>query len=323
MSAATRRPQVVVLGDWERSLERLADWAAVRARADVRFHHAPLAGAALLEAVAGADVLVLMRDRTPVDAALIDGLPRLKHVIHTGTRNATLDTEALAARGIPVDGTEWGPSKASTCEHTWALILAAMRHLPRDLSLMRQGHWRSGAADTGAGVLAGERLGLVGLGEIGARVARVAQAFEMDVVAWSPHMTPQRAAAHGARSVPLQELLATSRVVSLHLVPSAQTRGLIDAARLRTMRRDAVLVNTSRAALVDMEALADALHARTIAAAAVDVFDQEPLAASHRLRSTPHLIATPHTGFVAEPVLQAFASGVVAHLLRRLAELQD
>lgn len=312
-----QRRQIVVLDEWERSMERLADWQPVRARADVRVHHEPLYGAELLRAIEGADVLVLMRDRTPVDATLIAQLPRLKHVIHTGTRNTALDAAALAARGIAVDTTEWGPSKASTCEHTWALILAAMRRLPRELALVREGRWRAGA-EPAADVLAGERIGLVGLGQIGSLVARVAQAFDMDLVTWSPHMTAERAAEHGARSVALEELLSTSRVVSLHLVPSTGTRRLINSERLAMMRRDALLVNTSRAALVDMDALAQALRDGRIGAAAVDVFDQEPLPAEHPLRTLPNFIGTPHTGFVAEPVLQTFATGVVERLLQWL-----
>jgi phosphoglycerate dehydrogenase-like enzyme len=319
MNLPLARPRIVVLDDWERAMERLADWSPVRARADVTLHHEPLYGAALIDAAAGADVLVLMRDRTPLDKVLLAQLPRLKHVIHTGTRNQALDAAALAARGIVAGTTEWGPSKASTCEHTWALILAAVRRLPRDLALMREGRWRAQAAEPGAGVLEGERIGLIGLGQIGSRVAQVARAFGMDVVTWSPNMTPQRAAEQGARSVTLEELLATSRVVSLHLVPSASTHKLINASRLAAMRRDALLVNTSRAALVDMDALEQALREGRIAAAAIDVFDHEPLPAQHPLRSLANFIATPHTGFVAEPVLRQFATGVVERLLEWLA----
>lgn len=314
MSAPAIRPRIVVLDDWERAMERLADWSAVRARADVRLHHEPLHGPDLIDAIGDADVLVLMRDRTPVGQPLLDRLPRLKHVIHTGTRNQALDASALAARGIPVETTEWGPSKASTCEHTWALILASFRRLPRDLALVQGGQWRAGTPEPSADVLAGERIGLIGLGQIGARVARVARAFEMDVVTWSPRMTAERAAEHGARSVALEELLGSSRVVSLHLVLTEATHKLIDAPRLALMRSDALLVNTSRAGLVDMDALAQALADQRIAEAAIDVFDQEPLPPDHPLRRQPNLLATPHTGFVAEPVLRQFAAGIVERL---------
>ncbi|HKX41897.1 MAG TPA: D-2-hydroxyacid dehydrogenase family protein [Burkholderiaceae bacterium] len=308
------RPCIVVLDDYEHALRRLADWREVDALAEVREYHEPLRGAALMSALAEADALVLMRDRTPLDAAAIERLPRLRFVMHTGSRNRALDAQALAARGIPVQNTDWGPSKESTCEHAWALILAAVKQLERQMQLMRRGAWRDSGAPL-PGVLGGDRLGVVGLGEIGKRVARVGQAFGMELVTWSPHMTPERAAEAGAASVSLAELLATSRVVSLHLVPSADTRHLINAQRLATMRRDAILVNTSRAALVDGEALASSLAAGRPGMAALDVYDNEPLPAEHPLRRLPNAVLTPHMGFVAEPVFQQFADEVVAKLL--------
>ena len=316
-------PRIVVLDDWEQAFERLADWSELRERADVALHSQPLVSAALHEAVRDADVLVLMRDRTRVDEALLERMPRLRHLIYTGTRNQALDSEALARRGVSVGHTEWGPSKASTCEHTWSLILAAVRRLEEQMALVRQGSWRAATPRPAADVLAGERLGLIGLGEIGGRVARVGLAFGMQVVAWSPHMTPERAAAHGAMAVPLESLLGSSRVVSLHLVPSADTRRLIDAARLALMRSDALLVNTARAALVDMPALRQALVERRIGGAAIDVFDAEPLAPDDPWRGIGNAVLTPHTGFVAEPVLLRFASSVVRQLLDWLDQQAD
>jgi phosphoglycerate dehydrogenase-like enzyme len=303
------RPAIVVLDDYERALRRLADWSEVDRLADVRVFHEPLRGDVLHAALAHADAIVLMRDRTPLRAELIARLPQLKLVVFTGSRNASLDAAALAARGIPLCHTEWGPSKDTTCELTWALILAAAKRLEAHFRLMREGDWR----DTGplGDMLAGERLGLIGLGEIGGRVARIGSAFGMQVVTWSPRMTAERAAARQATAVPLDELLASSKVVSLHLVPSAETRHLLDAGRLASMRRDALLVNTSRAALIDMAALAHALAAGRPAMAALDVFDEEPLAAEHPLRRLPNVVLTPHLGFVARPVFERFAAGVV------------
>lgn len=305
----SEHPTIVVLDDFERALLRLADWSEIERLADLRLFHEPLRGDVLHAALAQADAAALVRDRTPLPAALIARLPKLKLVVFTGARNAALDAAALAARGIPVCHTEWGPSKDTTCELTWALILAAARRLEAHFNLMRAGDWR----DTGSlGVrLAGERLGLIGLGEIGSRVARVGQAFGMQVVAWSPNMTAERAAAHGAAAVSLDELLATSKVVSLHLVPSAATRHLINGTRLASMRRDALLVNTSRSALIDMHALTHALAAGHPAIAALDVFDEEPLPADHPLRRMHNVVLTPHLGFVAEPVFERFASGLV------------
>ncbi len=321
----TDRPTIVVLDDYERALRRLADWSEIDRLAEVRLFHEPLRGDVLHAALAHADAIVLMRDRTPLPARLIDRLPRLKLVVFTGSRNAALDklvvftgsrnaaldTAALAARGIPVCHTEWGPSKDTTCELTWALVLAAAKRLEAHFDLMRDGGWRDGGPL--AGMLAGERLGLIGLGEgeIGSRVARVGMAFGMQVVAWSPHMTAERAAALQATAVPLDELLATSKVVSLHLVPSAATRHLLNVHRLATMRPDSLLVNTSRSALVDMAALAHALAAGRPAMAALDVYDEEPLPPEHPLRRLPNVVLTPHLGFVAEPVFTRFAAGVV------------
>ncbi|SDC68413.1 Lactate dehydrogenase [Cupriavidus sp. YR651] len=305
------RARISVLGDYERALTRLADWSAIEAQAHVSFHHAPLAKDALAAVLRDTDVLVLVRDRTPLDAATLRLAERLKLVVFTGTRNTTLDVEALRERGIPVANTEWGPSKESTCEMTWALILAATRQLEAQMATMRAGGWRPAESAPLPGVLHGERLGLVGLGEIGKRVARVGKAFGMDVVTWSPRMTPERAAVEGVTAVSLDTLLATSRVVSLHLVPTPETRKLINADRMALMRPDAILVNTSRSALVDMDALPAALDRGRPGLAAIDVFDVEPVPADDALRKRHDLVVTPHMGFVSEPVFAMFARGVV------------
>ena len=304
----TQRPRIVVLDDYERALRHLADWSEIDVRADVEVKHDPLRGDVLHAALIDAEAIVLVRDRTPLRADLIERLPKLRYVIFTGARNTALDTAALAARGIPVSYTEWGPSKESTCELTWALILAASKRLEAKFKVMRSGGWRDDQPLPS--VLAGERLGLIGLGEIGGRVARVAHAFGMEVVAWSPRMTPERAAEKDATAMSLEELLATSKVVSLHLVPTDQTRRLLSAERLARMRNDSILVNTSRSALIDMPSLIAALHEGTPAMAALDVYDEEPLAADHPLRSLPNVVLTPHIGFVSQPVFEAFARGV-------------
>lgn len=308
------RPRIAVLGDYERALTRLADWSAIEARAEVVFHHEPVQGEALTAVLREAEGLVLVRDRTPLDAATLRLAERLKFVVFTGTRNTTLDQEALRARGIPVANTEWGPSKESTCEMTWALILAAARQLEAQFATMRNGGWRPAASAPLPGVLHGARLGLIGLGEIGKRVARVGKAFGMEVVTWSPRMTPQRAAEEGVTAVSLEALLSTSRVVSLHLVPTPATTRLINAERLALMRPDAILVNTSRSALIDMDALPRALDQCRPALAALDVFDVEPVPADAPLRRRQDFVVTPHMGFVSEPVFAMFAQGVVTAL---------
>jgi len=254
-----------------------------------------------------------VRDRTPFRADLIARLPKLKAFIFTGPRNTRLDMEAMRARGIPVGNTEGGSSKESTTEMTWALILAAAKRLEDYVGLVRKGKWRDGKALPG--VLARERLGLVGFGGIGQKVGLVGRAFGMEVVTWSPHMTPERAAQGGATAVTLDELLATSRVVSLHLVPSEATRKLLDAKRLAAMRADAILVNTARSALIDMAALDAALAAGRPGFAAIDVYDDEPLAAGHPLARRENVVLTPHLGFVNDPVFSKFGPGAVANVL--------
>lgn len=297
-------PRVVILDDYEHAFLRLADWQWVQQHSQLQVHHQPLQGEALLQAIVHADVLVLMRDRTPLPASLIAQLPQLKLVVFTGTRNAALDMAALQARGVAVCHTEWGPSKDSTAELTWALIMAAFKHMADNHTALQQGQWRTEQALLP--VLKGQTLGLLGLGEIGSRVARYANAFGMRVLAWSPNMTLERAAAHGAESASIEEVLRASRIVSLHLVVGPTTRELINRERLALMRRDALLVNTSRSALVNTVDLIEALQGGTIAQAALDVYDVEPLAANDPLRTCPGLLLSPHLGFVAQPVFEQF-----------------
>ena len=307
---SVRQPRIVVLDDSERAMRRLADWSAIDARAEVSVHHEPLAGDALVEALKDADAIVLMRDRTPFTAELLAALPKLRYLVFTGTRNAKLDLAALAARGIPVSCTEFGPSKDSTCELTWTAILAATKQLESQTARFKAGQWRNPIAAPLAGSLTGERLGLIGLGEIGGRVAKVGKAFDMDVVVWSPRMTAERAAAQGVAFLPLDELLVTSRVVSLHLVSLPSTRHLMNAERLTLMQPGSLLVNTSRSELIDTAALVQALQNGRPGFAALDVFDMEPLPINDPLRRLPNVLLTPHLGFVTEPVFQRFATDV-------------
>lgn len=317
--SAPARPTIALLGDAEQGLRRLGNWQTIDAQANVVVHPWPLQGQALVDALKDADAAVLVRDRTPFDAVLLAQLPKLRYLVFTGTRNTTLDLAAMAARQIPVSHTDWGPSKDSTCELTWSLILAATRQLEQQTALLHSGQWRAGTAVPLAGVLHGQTLGLIGLGEIGGRVTKVGQALGMKVVTWSPRMTPERALEKGATSVTLEELLATSRVVSLHLVPTPPTRHLLNANRLALMRPDSLLVNTSRSALVDGAALVKALEKGQPGFAALDVFDAEPLPLSDALRQLPNVLLTPHLGFVTEPVYQRFAAGVTECLEAWLA----
>ena len=320
-SATLKRPQIAIVGDAEQALRRLGDWRDIDAQADVTVHTTPLRGEALVAALVDADAVVLVRDRTPFDAALLQQLPKLHYLIFTGTRNTTLELAALEARNIPVSHTDWGPSKDSTCEMTWALILAATRQLEQQTARLRRGQWRADTSEPLAGVLHGQTLGLIGLGEIGGRVAKVGQALGMNVITWSPRMTPERAALQGATAVTLENLLSNAKVVSLHLVPTPSTRHLLNAERLALMRPDSLLVNTSRSALVDGAALIRALQKGQPGFAALDVFDVEPLPGGDALRQQPNVLLTPHLGFVTEPVFQRFAAGVTECIQAWLAGL--
>jgi phosphoglycerate dehydrogenase-like enzyme len=310
------RARIVVLDDYENSLRRTADWSPVEKLADVDFHTERLRGDKLLAAVRDADAVVLIRDRTPFKADLLAKMPKLKLFIFTGGRNTQLDFAALAARGIPVTNTEMSDSKAATAEMAWTLALAAAKRLEAYMGLLRKGGWRDGKGLPQ--VLAGQRLGLIGLGDIGQRVGRVGTAFGMEVVAWSPHMTAERAAQGGAKFVSLEELLSSSKVVSLHLVPAEATRKLLNAERLATMRPDSILVNTARSALLDMAALETALEAGRPGVAALDVYDDEPVAADHPLLARANVVLSPHLGFVNDPVFAKFGPGVVENLMNWL-----
>ncbi|MEY3418929.1 MAG: hypothetical protein RJA46_700 [Pseudomonadota bacterium] len=305
-------PNVVILDDYERALRRFSNWTQVDGRCNITIHHEPLRNEALFEALKDADVIVLVRDRTPFNEALIARLPKLKLLMFTGKRNGTLETSALVARNIPIACTPGGPSKETTTELTWAMILGATKQLVRQNNLVLSGGWRDELSVLP--MLSGERLGIIGLGSIGSAVARVGKAFGMELVTWSPNMTAERAAAQDARSVSLEELLKTSKVISLHLVAGPNTKGLIGAEELAMMRSDALLVNTSRSALIDMKALQDALVTGRPGQAAIDVFDIEPLPKNDALRSTTNLLTTPHLGFVAQPVFEIFSKGVTQTL---------
>ena len=310
------KKRIVVLDDYEDSLRKTADWSPVRKLADVEFHTERLRGDSLVGAVKDANAIVLIRDRTPFRAQLLAKMPKLELFIFTGGRNTQLDFQALAARGIPVANTVMSDSKPATAELTWTLILAAAKRLEAYMALLRRGGWRDGKALPQ--VLKGQRLGLIGFGEIGKMVGEVGKAFGMELVAWSPHMTPERAAEGGAKAVSLEELLATSKVVSLHLVPAEATRKLLNAERLAMMRSDSILANTARSALIDMEALGRALESGRPGIAALDVYDDEPLAPGDELAGRENVVLTPHLGFVNDAVFANFGPGVVENLMNWL-----
>ncbi|MET1074630.1 MAG: D-2-hydroxyacid dehydrogenase family protein, partial [Umezawaea sp.] len=241
-------------------------------------------------------IVVVMRERTPFDAELFGRLPALRLLVTSGMRNASIDLEAAAAAGVVVCGT--GSTSGAPVELTWALILGLARHVAvESASLRADGPWQS---TVGVG-LAGKTLGLLGFGKIGVQVGRVGRAFGMDVVAWSANLTADRTGAEGVRlASSLVDLMESSDVLSVHLVLGERSRGLVDAAALKSLRGGALLVNTSRAAIVDQGALVEALREGRLGGAGLDVFEEEPLPRGHVLRRLPNVLATPHVGYVTE-----------------------
>lgn len=284
-----------LLDDYQGVGTTVADWSPVADRVEVvafREHHAD--EAALVAALADFDIVVTLRERVPFPASVLAALPRLKLLVASGMRNASIDYAAAEAHGVTVCGT--ASSSAPPLELTWALLLGLARGLvPESTALREGGPWQS----TVGADLEGRHLGILGLGRIGTRVAQVALAFGMEVAAWSRNLTADRTDQAGVRlAASKEELLAGSDFVTVHLKLSDRTRGLIGAPELGLMRPSAYLVNTSRADIVDQDALLAALREGRIAGAGLDVFDVEPLPADHPLRTAPRLLATPHLGYV-------------------------
>lgn len=302
-----------VLDDYQNVALSTADWSVLADRVEVTVFTEHLADPAT--SLRGFDIVVIMRERTPFPATLLDRLPSLRLLITSGLRNASIDLAAAARNGVVVCGT---PSRSEPpVELTWALILGLARRLAPEYDAFRSGGpWQQ----TVGMDLAGSTLGLVGLGKIGTRVAAVAHAFGMNVMAWSQNLTAARADAAGVTlAASLPDLLAASDIVSVHVVLSDRTRGLLDAAALACLRPHAYLVNTSRAAVIDREALLDALRHKRIAGVGLDVFDTEPLPADDPLRTLPNVLATPHLGYVTRRNYEGYYQGAIEDIEAFLA----
>jgi len=301
--------QIAILDDYHGVAERYADWSKLGPQARVTAFRDPLPdGPARAAALQDFDVIVAMRERMAFPAELIEALPKLRLLVTTGMRNNSVDAEACTRRGIAfcgAPGSEDGHN--ATAELAWALILALFKNLPQEHGNMRRGLWQTEMPL----LLAGRRLGVVGLGKLGTGVAKVGQAFGMDVVAWSPNLTDERAAAAGVTRVDKRELFATSDVVSLHLVLSARTRHVVDAEMLAAMKSSAFLVNTSRSGLVEQDALLDALRKGRLAGAGLDVYEHEPLSPTDPVRALDNVVLTPHLGYVSQPNFEAFYRNAV------------
>src|SRR5262245_52600311 len=302
--------KIAVLDDYQRVADRFADWSRLGEHELTFFHEHLDDVSAALEPF---EIVCAMRERTAFPAEVFDRLANLRLLVTTGMRNAAVDMDAAAAHGVTVCGTDV-PS-TPTAELTWALVLALVRHVPVEDVGMRTGGWM-----TTVGVaLDGKTLGILGLGRLGSIVARYGAAFGMRLIAWSENLSAERAAECGAELVTKDELFSTADVVTLHLVLSRRTRGLIGAHELGLMKPTAYFVNTSRGPIVEETALLQALESGRIAGAGIDVYDREPLPSDHPLRRAPNTVLTPHLGYVTEDTYRVFYEQTVENVEAWLA----
>jgi phosphoglycerate dehydrogenase-like enzyme len=284
-----------ILDDYQGVALDMADWSPLQGRVEIVVERKPFAGEdEAADALANSEIVAAMRERTPFPRSLVERLPKLKLLNTTGMRNASFDLAALRDRGVVVCGTQGGG--LDTAELTWGLIIGAARRIAEDHRAMREGLWQTRIGNR----LEGKTLGVLGLGRLGSAVARVGLAFDMKVIAWSPNLTADRAAAVGVERVEKETLLRQSDVLSVHMVLSPRTRGLINRNDIALMKNTAILVNTSRGPIVDVYAVIEALEVDRLGYAAFDVYDREPLPADHPLRRTRNVLLTPHIGYVTE-----------------------
>ncbi|NWB29585.1 D-2-hydroxyacid dehydrogenase family protein [Pseudomonas gingeri] len=298
--------QIAVIDDWQGVAGDVVDWSALDGVGQVHFlHDYPADHGVMAERLAGFDVICVMRERSTFDEALLQQLPRLKLLVTGGMRNAALDIKAATALGIQVCGTD--SYKHAAPELTWALVMALSRNLLKEANSLRAGNWQQGLGND----LYGKTLGILGLGSIGQKIARYGQAFGMRVIAWSENLTPERAAESGVEYVSKQTLFEQADLLSVHLVLSDRSRGLVDAKALGWMKPSAYLINTARGPIVDEQALIAALENGRLAGAALDVFEQEPLPTDHPLRTLDNVLATPHVGYVSQNNYRMFYSQMI------------
>ena len=306
-----------ILDDYQGVALHMADWSPVRSRdVEIAVERHPFPDEdAVVRALAGSELVAAMRERTPFRKSVVDRLPKLKLLITTGMRNASFDMAALKDRGVTVCGTGGpGGGNEDTAELAWGLILGAARRIAEDHQFMRHGGWQTRIGHR----VAGKTLGLLGLGRLGSAVARGGLAFGMKAIAWSQNLTAEKAAVQGVEYVEKDELFRRSDVLSVHLVLSARSRGLVGAREIGLMKKSAVLVNTSRGPIVDTEAMIAALKEGRLAYAGVDVYDKEPLPADHQLRTCPNVIMTPHIGYVTDENYRSSYPQIVENILAYL-----
>ncbi len=299
--------RIAILDDYQGIALKLADWSSIPGRPEIKvFTDHVFDLDKLVERLLPYDIVCILRERTPMAAALIERLPNLKLIASTGSRNAAIDLEA--ARKHRVDVVHTGYSSTPTIEFTWALILAIARNITVENASMRSGGWQTGVGSD----LRGKTLAVLGLGNVGGPVAEIGKAFGMRVIAWSPNLTSERAS--GVQLVSKADLFRKADFLTVHLVLSPKTRGIIGVAELALMKRSSYLINTSRGPLIDETALIQALEDKKIAGFAVDVFEQEPLPADHPFRRLTNVLATPHIGFGSQSLYETFYRDSVANI---------
>src|ERR1700730_11027083 len=304
-----KKYQIAVLDDYQNVALESSDWSVLRDRADIAVFKNHLADPdAVIERLLPFDVICVMRERSPLPRSIIERLPNLKLIASTGAGNASIDVAAAGDRGIAVVHT--GYSSDPAIEFTWALILASARHSVAESNSVRSGGWQQ----TVGADLRGKTLGVLGLGHIGSEVARIGSAFGMNLIAWSQNMTPEAAKAAGAILVSRDQLFEQADILTIHLVLSSRTRGLVGAAELERMKPTARLINASRGPIVEEQALISVLKNKRIAGAAIDVFDIEPLPPSHAFRTLDNLLATPHLGYVSHGLYKTFYEDTVSNI---------
>jgi phosphoglycerate dehydrogenase-like enzyme len=304
------RPQIAILDDYIGGALELADWSRVQTLADLTVFSDHLADPqALIERLQPFDAVCVMRERTPLPRAVIERLPKLKLIASTGWGNASIDMDAARERGVAVTHTDYIVN--TTVEFAWALILALSKNIAPENAAMRAGGWQVGVGT----FLEGKTLGVLGLGRLGSRVAAIAPAFGLEVIAWSENLTAEAAAEKGARFVSKEELFRQSDILTIHLILSERSRGLVGATELALMKPSARLVNTSRGPIVVEADLVAALREKRIAGAALDVFDIEPLPVSHPYRTIDNLLLTPHIGYATRELYSLFYGEVAQHVL--------
>ena len=314
MTASTKF-KIAVLDDYQNVALQYADWSVLQDQCEITVFNDHVGDSdAVIERLSPFDIVCVMRERTPLNAVVIAGLPNLKLIASTGPGNASIDKEAAAARDIKVVNT--GYTSSPTIELTWALILAGARQIVAEANSVQAGGWQRHVGDD----LHGKTLALLGLGKIGSSVAKIGQAFGMQTIAWSQNLTAEKAGSVGCELVSKAELFKRADVLSIHVVLSDRTRGLVGAADLDLMKPTARLINTSRGPIVVESDLIAALTGGKIAGASIDVFDPEPLPAEHFFRCAANVLATPHIGYVSKETYTIFYSDTVKNIEKWIAE---